>query len=117
MLKVFYHLEIRKTPLKVMKQYNLVAENPESTVVTEYQSLFKKEITYQSEAGLEKAFVELLQTQAYEYLTFTTEQQLISNLRNQLEILNDYRFPGTNGSIFFTMKSPIRTTVLRKRQA
>jgi len=59
MLKVFYHLEIRKTPLKMMKQYNLVAENPESTVVTEYQSLFKKEITYQSEAGLEKAIVEL----------------------------------------------------------
>ena len=43
----------------MMKQYNLVAENPESTVVTEYQSLFKKEITYQSEAGLEKAIVEL----------------------------------------------------------
>jgi len=59
MLKVFYHLEIRKTPLKMMKQYNLVAENPESTVVTEYQSLFKKEITYQSEAGLEKVIVEL----------------------------------------------------------
>ncbi len=33
--------------------YKLVAENPESTVVTEYESLFKMEKSYQSEAELE----------------------------------------------------------------
>jgi type I restriction enzyme R subunit len=47
--------------------YNLVAENPESTVVAEYQSAFSRERTYKSEAALEKAFIEQLQTQAYEY--------------------------------------------------
>ena len=69
--------------------YSIVAENPESTVVTEYQSLYSREITFQSEADLEKAFIELLQTQAYEYLPITSEQELITNLRQQLEILQN----------------------------
>jgi type I restriction enzyme R subunit len=87
-----------------MDKYTLVAENPESTVVAEYQSSLKRESTYQSEAGLEKAFIALLQTQAYEYLPFTTEQQLISNLRKQLEILNDYQFSENEWKQFFDSK-------------
>jgi type I restriction enzyme R subunit len=84
--------------------YNLVAENPESTVVSEYQPLFRKEINYQSEADLEKAFIEQLQTQAYEYFPITTEQELIANLRCQLEILNDYQFTDTEWEQFFKSK-------------
>lgn len=53
--------------LNSMDKFTLVAENPESTVVAEYQPGFRREITYQSEAALEKAFIEQLQTQAYEY--------------------------------------------------
>ena len=54
--------------------YNLVVENPESTVVSEYLSeQNKRSVSYQSEADLEKAFIELLQTQAYDYLPITTE--------------------------------------------
>ncbi|MCK9452071.1 MAG: type I restriction endonuclease subunit R [Bacteroidales bacterium] len=87
-----------------MTQYNIVAENPESTVVAEYQSLFKKEITYQSEAQLEKAFIALLQRQAYEFLRLTSEQELIANLRKQLEILNDYRFSDNEWEQFFNSK-------------
>ena len=64
-----------------MDKYTLVAENPESTVVTDYQSPFRREANYQSEAELEKSFIEQLQTQAYEYLPITTEQELIDNLR------------------------------------
>ena len=87
-----------------MDKYNIVAENPESTVVAEYQPLIRRETNYQSEASLEKAFIELLQTQAYEYLPITTEQELIDNLRRQLEILNDYQFSDTEWEQFFKSK-------------
>jgi type I restriction enzyme R subunit len=42
----------------MINQYNIVAENPESTVISEYQPLFRREANYQSEADLEKAFIE-----------------------------------------------------------
>ena len=87
-----------------MDKYTLVAENPESTVVTDYQSPFRREANYQSEAELEKSFIEQLQTQAYEYLPITTEQELIDNLRNQLEILNGYQFTNTEWDQFFKSK-------------
>ncbi|MCL6102049.1 MAG: type I restriction endonuclease [Bacteroidetes bacterium] len=84
--------------------YHLIAENPESTVVSEYQPLFPREVNYQSEADLEKAFIGQLQTQAYEYLHITTELGLIANLRRQLEILNGYQFTGTEWDQFFKSK-------------
>ncbi len=84
--------------------YHLIAENPESTVVSEYQPLFPREANYQSEADLEKAFIGQLQTQAYEYLHITTELGLIANLRRQLEILNGYQFTGTEWDQFFKSK-------------
>lgn len=84
--------------------YSLVAENPESTVVSEYQSDYKREQHYQSEAELEKAFVEQLQTQAYEYLPITSEEELIVNLQKQLELLNDYQFSDKEWKQFFKSK-------------
>ena len=87
-----------------MDKYTLVAENPESTVVSEYKSLLRREANYQSEADLEKAFIEQLQTQAYEYLSITTEPELIANLRLQLEILNNYEFSTTEWEQFFKSK-------------
>ena len=82
--------------------YNLVAENPESTVVSEYLSeQNKRSVSYQSEADLEKAFIELLQTQAYDYLPITTESDLIANLRSQLEKLNHIRFSPSEWEQFF----------------
>ena len=83
---------------------NLVAENPESTVVAEYQPLYRKDTSYQSEADLEKAFIEQLQTQAYDYLPITSEEELIVNLRKQLELLNDYSFTNTEWEQFFKSK-------------
>ena len=87
-----------------MTQYNLVAENPESTVVAEYQPLYRKETTFQSEADLEKAFIEQLQTQAYDYLPITSEDELIANLRLQLEALNNYQFTNSEWEQFFKGK-------------
>lgn len=83
-------------------KYNLVAENPQSTVVAEYIPNGKRVSSYQSEAELEKAFIKLLETQAYEYLTITSEEDLIINLRKQLEKLNNYTFTDTEWEHFFT---------------
>jgi type I restriction enzyme R subunit len=84
--------------------YNLVAENPESTVVAEYQPLYRKETTFQSEADLEKAFIKQLQTQAYDFLPITSEPELITNLRLQLEALNNYQFTNSEWEQFFKGK-------------
>lgn len=83
------------------KPYNLVAENTQSTVVAEYASPYGRETTYQSEAELEKGFIKQLEGQAYEYLCIHTEQDLISNLRTQLEKLNSYKFSDKEWDEFF----------------
>lgn len=87
-----------------MSQYNLVVENPESTVVSEYLPMVRKESAYQSEAALEKSLIEQLRMQAYEYLPFTTEKELIHNLRRQLEQLNDYEFTDPEWEQFFNSR-------------
>ena len=70
--------------------YKVVAENSQSTVVTVYNPPVDRSKNYQSEAELEKAFIEQLKTQAYEYLKISSEEELIANLRKQLELLNNY---------------------------
>ena len=82
--------------------YNLVAENPQSTVVTEYTSPYGARVAlYQSEAELELAFIKQLETQAYEYLAITSEADLVLNLRRQLEELNAFTFTDTEWEWFF----------------
>ena len=83
-------------------KYDIVTQSQESTVVAKYDSNNKKkESAYQTEAALEKAFIELLKAQAYEYLHLSSEAQLISNLRKQLEILNNYTFSDTEWNQLF----------------
>ncbi len=72
--------------------YDLISENTESTVVSEYQEPYRKVKHYQREAELEADFIKKLQAQAYEYLPIHAETDLISNLRQQLEKLNDIHF-------------------------
>ena len=83
-------------------KYNLVAQNPQSTVVTEYTytPVKKRSAHYQSEAELERAFIEQLGAQAYEYLHITSETDLVHNLRKQLEKLNDFEFTDTEWEQF-----------------
>ncbi len=90
-------------PNKTFK-YNLVAQNPESTVVAEYVASHNllRDANYQSEAELEQAFIEQLKTQAYEYINIFTEADLISNLRLQLEKLNNFTFTDTEWKHFFS---------------
>lgn len=82
-------------------KYNLVAENPQSTVVGEYVADGVRVAHYQSEADLEQAFIKQLETQAYEYLPITSEADLILNLRKQLEKLNEFTFTDSEWEQFF----------------
>ncbi len=87
-----------------MNRFSLVAENTNSTVVGEFTPATTRAANYQSEAELEQAFVELLESQAYDYLPITSEADLTSNLRAQLEKLNDYQFSDTEWEPFFVTK-------------
>jgi len=82
-------------------KYNLVAENPESTVVAEYQAEHRTERSYQTEAELEKDFIKRLQQQGYEYLSIKSDKDLIHNLRKCLEALNNITFTDEEWKHFF----------------
>ena len=74
------------------KEVGLISENNGSTVVSFYEGLVRKNTSYQSEEQLEQEFIQTLQEQGYEYLTFSSEQELTDNLRHKLEELNHYTF-------------------------
>jgi len=84
-----------------MSFYNIVAQSSESTVVTEYKSTTVRSDAYQSEAELEKEFINLLQQQKYEYLPIRSEKDLIVNLRSKLEELNKLKFTDSEWERFF----------------
>ena len=79
-----------------------MAENPQSTVVAEYSAEYRTARSYQGEAELERAFIEQLQSQAYDYLAITSETDLILNIRKQIEKLNDFTFSDMEWDRFFT---------------
>ena len=83
------------------EKYQLISENNNSTVVSDYVSPYQRATSYQSEAELERELIEQLQAQAYEYLPIKSESDLIRNLRMQLEKLNDYTFTDTEWKRFF----------------
>ena len=86
-----------------MAQLNIISQNPESTLVSEFKRDDKRERSYQSEAALEAAFIRQLQEQGYEYLPIVDEKSLIANLRTQLERLNDFKFSDSEWDLFFRM--------------
>ena len=84
--------------------YKMVAENPQSTVVSDFEPIYRKATQYQSEAEMERDFIRQLEKQGYEYLPVKTEAELIANLRRQLERLNYYKFTDKEWQSFFTDK-------------
>lgn len=87
-----------------MSTYNIVLAANESTVVTEYQPETKRSDSYQSEAALEKAFIDMLTQQGYERLRINNAAELVANLRHQLELLNNYKFTDREWDSFFKSK-------------
>ncbi len=86
-----------------MSDYELIAENTESTVVAKYERVAEVcETGYQSEQELERHLIEQLQRQGYEYLSLNKADGLKENLRNQIEKLNDYTFSDNEWENFYT---------------
>ena len=83
-------------------QYNIIAENEEYTVVSEYEAGYGKIDQYQSEAALERDFIKTLTEQGYEYLPIHEEKDLVDNLRVQLQRLNNYTFTDGEWERFFS---------------
>lgn len=85
-----------------MVKYDVVAENVQGTVVSEYNAGTPSATRYQSEAALESAFIKQLQAQNYKYVNIRSESEMIANLRHQLEQLNKYTFTDAEWERFFT---------------
>ena len=84
-----------------MAKYNIIADQEEYVVVSEFEPEYGRIDQYQSEANLEKDFIQTLTEQGYEYLPIHKEQDLVDNLRVQLEKLNNYTFTDEEWERFF----------------
>ena len=81
--------------------YNIIAENEDYTIVSDYQAIYRKSDKYQTEAQLEKELIRALTEQGYDYLAIHKEQDLVDNLRVQLQKLNNYTFTDSEWKRFF----------------
>lgn len=79
----------------------IVLENQDSTVMSTFTPSARDDGSYQSEAQLEEEFINILQSQGYEYAHIHSEKDLIANLRVQIEKLNDYHFSNDEWERFF----------------
>ncbi len=79
----------------------IVLENQDSTVMSTFTPSERNDGSYQSEAQLEEEFINILQSQGYEYAHIHNEKDLIANLRVQIEKLNDYHFSDGEWERFF----------------
>ena len=85
-----------------IQKFEPIAITSENTVVSEYEATSRKTKAYESEAELEQAFVDLLQEQAYEYLRIGSEEELVANLKVQIEKLNKITFSVSEWEKFFS---------------
>jgi type I restriction enzyme R subunit len=75
-----------------LEQIKIIAQQSESTVVTEYKSDKKRQTNYQSEHELELALINQLKNLGYTFLDIHGNDDLVSNLKAQLERLNKFHF-------------------------
>lgn len=72
--------------------FDVMAFGGQATVCSALPKQQRRSSSYQSEAQLEDAFVKQLCRQGYERLVVSSEEELIANLRMQLEALNRMNF-------------------------
>ena len=80
---------------------DIIKMSEESTVVAKYIPIERTRTKYQTEEELEQEFIKQLTDQGYEYINIKNENDLIKNLRKQLEKLNDYTFTENEWDNFF----------------
>lgn len=82
--------------------YSLILEGPASTVCAEVPTTSCDSFAYQSEAELEEELISQLVDQGYEHAAFSSEAELVANLRHQLETLNGFAFSDSEWQRFFS---------------
>ncbi|KLI41327.1 type I restriction endonuclease subunit R [Brachyspira hyodysenteriae] len=80
---------------------DIIKMSEKSTVVAKYIPIERTRTKYQTEEELEEEFIKQLTEQGYEYINIKNENDLIKNLRKQLEKLNDYTFTENEWDNFF----------------
>ena len=90
-----------------MNTYDLISENPESTVVAEFEPGYRSAAQYQNEAEMEDDFIKQLTRQAYDYLPIKNEQELIDNLTHKSNALTPSNSQMMNGKSSSTNISAI----------
>ncbi|ONI42141.1 DEAD/DEAH box helicase [Candidatus Epulonipiscium fishelsonii] len=81
---------------------NIITQNTQSTVLSEYTPEPRTDTAYQTEAALEKDFINRLISQGYEYVSITNADKLVSNLRLKIEELNDFKFSDKEWEQFYS---------------
>jgi type I restriction enzyme R subunit len=106
--------------------FESISVSDESTVVAEWVSTSSTSgpgvstgstngsDAYQSEAELEAALIQQLESQAYERLTVTTNDALVANLRMQLEALNRIEFTDAEWKRFFEVIAGANEGIVEK---
>ena len=76
-----------------MKDYTPIAESNNFIVLDKYERAWQAAQNYQTESDLERELIQDLQNQGYEYAPdLTTQEKLLTNVRDQLQALNNVRF-------------------------
>lgn len=88
----------------VGKTYSILLEGPEATVCAEAPKTVTDSSAYQTEAELEESLIAQLVSQGYQRLRINDQAGLISNLRDQIEKLNNLTFTDEDWNTFFTSK-------------
>lgn len=103
-----------------MLQYSTIAESKNFIVLDKYDKyyeLHEAPVSYQTEAGLEREFIQDLKDQGYEYLDdITTPEALLANARRQLQDLNNVEFTDSEWQRFVEEYLDKPATALWKRQ-
>ncbi|SFG03751.1 type I restriction enzyme, R subunit [Salegentibacter agarivorans] len=78
-----------------MSQYKPIAESKNFIVLDKYKKfseLNEPQVSYQTEADLEKELIEDLKNQGYEVLPQLNQERMLANVRVQLQNLNNMQF-------------------------
>ncbi|WP_257874515.1 hypothetical protein [Helicobacter sp. 11S03491-1] len=81
---------------------DLISQNPNSTIIGNYERVQRKNKGYQTEAELEEKLLQDLEKQGYQRITIKSLKELKPNLKKQLEKLNDITFSQNEWETFYT---------------
>ena len=74
------------------QQTNTIAESNKFIVLDKYSKALEACDSYQSESELERELIQDLRDQGYEFVSFSSQQLMLANIRTQLQVLNGVVF-------------------------